>query len=194
MNKTTYFISFLIFSLLSCKKEDKVLVSTNTLSNKTFTEVTVTINGITRELPFLDTIQFSGNPGSVITGTLVVSRLSLGGNLPGEFPILPFTLTTFPSSGNMNYNVNVPSTYFFVKIQNDNSSKPILQFYVNYGLQSQRLEKYPIPVGLNFPYKLGYYKAFTNSNVRAENGTSFWSWPTLNLPFTENQSVTLLAK
>ena len=188
MNKTTYFISFLIFSLLSCKKEDKVLVSTITLSNKTFTDVTVTINGITRELPFLDTIQFSGNPGSVITGTLVVSRLSLGGNLPGEFPILPFTLTTFPSSGNMNYNVNVPSTYFFVKIQNDNSSKPILQFYVNYGLQSQRLEKYPIPVGLNFPYKL------TNSNVRAENGTSFWSWPTLNLPFTENQSVTLLAK
>jgi hypothetical protein len=195
MNKTTCFISFLIFSFLSCKKEDKVLVSTITLSNKTFTDVTATINGKAREIPWGDTIQVSGNPGSVITGTLVVSKLYFNNlGLGGVFPDLPFTLTTFPSSGNMNYNVNVPSSYFFLNIQNDNPSKPILQFYVNYGLQSQSLEKIRIPVGLNFPYKLGYFKAFANSNVRAENGTSFWSWPTLNLPFTENQSVTLLAK
>lgn len=195
MNKTTYFISFLIFSFLSCKKEDKVLVSTITLSNKTFTDVTATINGKVREIPWGDTIQVSGNPGSVITGTLVVSKLyytNLG--LGGVLPDLPFTLTTFPSSGNVTFNVNVPSSYFFLKIQNDNPSKPILQFYVNYGLQSQSLEKYPIPVGLNFPYKLGYFKAFANSNVRAESATSYWFWPTLNLPFTENQSVTLYAK
>lgn len=194
MKKTTYFIFFLIFSFLSCKKEDKPLLSTIILTNKTFSEVTATINGKTREIPFGDTIQVSGNPGSVITGTLAVSRLSLGGFQVGEFPNLPFTLTTFPSSGNMNYDINVPSNYFFLKIQNENPTKPILQFYVNYGLLSQRLEKYYIPAGLTFPYHLGYFKAFVNSNVRAENGTSYWSWPNLNLPFMENQSVTLLAK
>ena len=91
----------------------------------------------------------------------------------------------------MTFNVNVPSSYFYLLIQNS-SSKPILQFYVNYGLQAQKFEKYTIPVGSE--YVLGYFKAFANSNVRAESGALYWSWSPLNLPFNENQSIKLIAK
>jgi hypothetical protein len=72
------------------------------------------------------------------------------------------------------------------------STKPILKLYVNYGLVAQTLDNITIPND-GLTYTLGYYQAYSNSNVRAENGTTFWNWNPLNLPFTNNQVKILTA-
>ena len=83
------------------------------------------------------------------------------------------------------------TNYFYLKLVNS-SAAPITKLYVNYGLQAQTLDNITIPND-GKTYSIGYYSAYSNSNARAENATSYWYWASLSLANTQNQSITLTA-
>ncbi len=164
--------------------------STITYTNASFTSINITINGVARTIAAGANVQYTGTPNAAATGTATTSGKTTSGTIVGN--TISWSLAnTFPATGNANNTLNVGGDSFFLKVKNA-SSKPIIKLYVNYGLAPQTLDNVTITNDSQV-YGLGYYKAYTNSNVRGENGTTYWSWNTLSLPFTQNQSVTLTA-
>ncbi|HLK27908.1 MAG TPA: hypothetical protein VKT28_04960 [Puia sp.] len=167
-------------------------LSTITFTNPAFTPIDITFNGETKQAPLGGSAVFSGTPGANATGSATTSGKTSSGTQVGLN--VSWTLNeNFPSAKGTNVNVplNVDGTLFFLKIQNK-ANVPINKVFVNYGLVDQTEDDVTINNN-SVVYSLGYYKAFTNSNVRGENGTLFWSWNTLGLSFTNNQSTTLTA-
>lgn len=164
--------------------------STITFKNPTYTKMTITFDNTTKIADPGQSVVFSGKPGTPATGQAKTSGVTSSNTQVGL--LLSWNLNeTFPATGNRDVTLNVGSEYFFLKITN-NSTKPINKVYVNYGLTNQTVDNVTLSNnGIN--YSLGYYKAFTNSNVRAENGNTYWSWSSLSLPFTINQSKTVIA-
>jgi hypothetical protein len=99
--------------------------------------------------------------------------------------------TTFPATGSKAIDLQISTDYFFLFVTNNSTTKDLQKVYVNYGLTNQTLDNVVFAKG-GTKFRVGYYKAFTNSNVRFESGTSVWSFSNLNLPFTVNQSVSLV--
>lgn len=164
--------------------------STITYINASFTSINITINGVAKTIAAGGNAQYSGTPNAAATGTATTSGKTSSGAIVGG--TYTWTLSnTFPTSGTLNNTLNVGGDMFFLKVKNT-SSKPISKVYVNYGLVNQTLDNVVIANDSQV-YGLGYYKAFSNSNVRGENGTTSWSWNTLSLPFTANQSFTVVA-
>ncbi|MEX8547661.1 MAG: hypothetical protein V5804_08675 [Mucilaginibacter sp.] len=164
--------------------------STITYTNASFTSVNITVNGLAKTIAVGSSAQYTGTPNAAATGTATTSGKTSSGTVVGN--TISWTLSnTFPASGNANSTLNVGGDFFFLKVKNT-SSKTINKLYVNYGLVSQTLDNVVI-ANDGLVYNLGYYKAYTNSNVRGENGTTSWSWNTLSLPFTTNQSFTVQA-
>lgn len=153
----------------------------------------ITFNGSTQTASPGGTAVFYGTPGTLATGTAETSGKTSSGTILGIQ--LMWTLSyQFPISGNTTINLNVGSDKFFIKVRN-NGTKTLENFYVNYGLQSQSLDNITIPNN-NQIYSIGYYKAFSNSNVRVDlQGTSqyvTWNQGTnFTLPFTINQVANL---
>ncbi len=167
--------------------------SSITFQNNSFTSIEITFNGITQTIPPGGTAVFYGTPGTLATGTAETSGNTSSGTQVGSKLIWNLS-TQFPSSGNATTNLNVGSDWFFIKIKN-NGTKPLENFYVNYGLQSQTLDNITIPNN-NQGYNIGYYKAWSNSNVRTDlQGTSqYVTWyqgTNFTLPFTINQVANL---
>lgn len=164
-----------------------------TFVNKAPTDMQIWIDG---EGPF--TIEsggsrtFSEQPGTVSdfyasTSGKTTSGTQVGALLEWEGEI------TYESSA-QSLNLIVTSTWFFLKIKN-NTVNSVSDLYVNYGLVSQTYDN--ITFGNGGPFNLGYYKAFSNGNVRIyKTGTStyyYWNQGThYNLPNTDNQVVSLL--
>ncbi len=166
--------------------------STLTFNNSTFTKIDATVNGVTKSANPGASIVFSGTPNSQVNLHATTSGVTSSGtqvglqmNWDGNY--------NFPATGNSTTNLVVTKDFFFLKI-NNNSNKTIGKIYVNYGLTNQTVDNISL-VPSSTPYALGYYKAYTNSNVRAEtsNGVTWWSWNSLSLPFSNNQSVTVIA-
>lgn len=166
--------------------------STITFLNPAFTPIDISFNGETKQAPVGGSAIFSGTPGTNATGTASTSGKTSSGTQVG-LPISWSLSQTFPTAlgSNVDNTLNVGSDIFFLKIQNK-SNNAINKVFVNYGYTSQTEDDINIPNDQNI-YSIGYYKAFTNSNVRGENGQLSWSWNSLNLPFTNNQSVTVTA-
>lgn len=163
-----------------------------TFANKMYLPIEITFNGETKIIPFNGTVTFAAKAGTQATGSASCANKTTSGTQIG-LKISWDLNYTFPSSGTLTVNIGINSSYFFLRVQNK-SGKQINKLLVNYGLQSQTQDNIIIPAD-DKVYGIGYYKAFTNSNVRAENTTSnsVWSWTSLSLPFTENQSTTLVA-
>ena len=160
--------------------------STITYINASFTSINITVNSVTKTIAAGGNVQYTGTPNTVATGSATTSSGTMVGNT------YTWTLNnTFPASGNLNNTLSVGGDMFFLKIKNT-SSKSINKVYVNYGLVNQTLDNVVIANDSQV-YGLGYYKAFSNSNVRGENSATAWSWNTLSLPFTPNQSITVTA-
>jgi hypothetical protein len=134
---------------------------------------------------------FTGTAGAAASGTASTSGVTSSNTQVGLKISWTYNLTFPAASTNLNYKLDVGSNYFFLKIRNS-SAYQLLKVYVNYGLVAQTLDIITIPND-GQTYNIGYYSAYTNSNVRAENGTTYWSWPTLGLPFTVDQSQTVVA-
>lgn len=166
--------------------------STISFANKTYTTMTITFDGVTKDVDPGGTGVFTGTPNSTATGSAFTFGRTTSGTQVGSK--LTWNLSnTYPATGNLTTNLNVDAEYFMIYITNS-SSKEISKVYVNHGLQSETLDNLSLPNN-GTKYRIGYYKAFSNSNVRLESGTSFWTWTSANLalPFTVNQSVSLVA-
>jgi hypothetical protein len=166
--------------------------STITFINPTFTPISITFNGQTKTAPVGGNAVFSGPINTTGTGNASTFGKTSSGSQLGLLITWDNISLSFPSTGsNFNYTLNVGSDLFFVKMKNT-SANGIQKVYVNYNLQSQTVDNISIPNDGTI-YSLGYYKAYTNSNVRAENGNLYWYFNPLNLPFINNQSITLNA-
>jgi len=162
-----------------------------TYTNNTFTPVTLTINSQVQTIPVAHSVTVSGTAGVAYSGSAYTSGATGSGAQVGLK--LTWTLDgTFPTSSST-VALNVTSDYFFVFITNKHATKTISKVYVNYALTSQTLDNISIPNN-SVEYSIGYYKAYSNSNVRLEaSDGSYWYWSSLTLPGSTNQSVALEA-
>ncbi len=201
--KTYYYKVWVVDTEMLAKSSSEV--SGTTLSSKfefivnnpVFTDIKFTISGKgTYTINDQDngSIFFDTNPGIVIwsaetsgetsTGTQVGEKITWSGtnDISGKSSI---TLT-----------LNISSSYFFLYFKHHGTHE-VDYVVVNYGLVSQRTDHITFAPSSTLRYKLGYYKAFTNSNVRVyykdEDIYTIWYQGThFTLPFTENQSVELI--
>ena len=168
------------------------ITSDITFYNNVFTDVYITIGSSTKVAKPEGSVTFYSVQGSSATFSAYTSGATSSGTQVG----LKLTwdnsvsLTGDPQS----FTLSASSTYFFLYMKNT-GSVDLNPIYVNYGLSSQTKDNVVIPND-GTKYRLGYYKAWSNSNVRAyHNGTStysYWNQGThFTLPFTKNQSVTL---
>ena len=205
MKKLLFFVG-LVLVITACNKQDPapktngnngsnnsvITNSTITYINDSFTPVVITIKNNTQTINPGSQVLYSGAPGSSSSGTATTSGHTNQGNVVGL--VLTFTLNDiFPKSGNLNSNLDIGSDVFFLKIQNK-SSVPITRLYVNYLLVAQTVDDIQINND-GLIYSIGYYNAYSNSNVRAESNynNSYWYWsgfPSLN---KVNQSQTIVA-
>jgi hypothetical protein len=167
--------------------------STITFINPAFTPIDITFNGQAKTAPVGGSAIFTGTANTAGTGTASTSGKTSSGTQVGLLLTWNSFTLTFPSAGtNLNSPLNVGGEYFFLKMSNT-SGLTIQKVYVNYNTVSQTLDNISIPNN-GITYNIGYYKAFSNSNVRAESGSSDWTWNTLNLTSTKNQTRTVQAQ
>jgi hypothetical protein len=164
--------------------------------NTVFTDISVTIGSITRTIPVDDsvTFTFAANPGT-FSYTATTSGKTTGGTVVGK--VINWAGSNINVAGMTEKRINlvVSSLSFFIYLTN-NGSHTLTPFYVNYGLTSQTMDNIIIPPD-NIKYRIGYYSAYTNTQIRAYwQGTStyaFWNQGTqFTLPWTINQYVNLL--
>ncbi len=166
---------------VNCENADSPAIA---YRNNAFTPVTIVINGFTQVIA----------PGAVVGykrayGTIAEGSASTSGSAGAK--IIWNILDTFLGSGQIK-NIDVGPDYFFMKIGNGSDYNTLSMLYVNYGLPDQTLDGIDVP-NTSWGYVgIGYYKAFTNSNLRIVTGSEIWSSP-VTLPFTTNQSFTYLA-
>lgn len=194
LSRTALLLSFVVF-FSQCKKDIAALLnptSTITFINPTFTTVDITFNGETKTIAPGTSVKFTGTADASASGSASTSGKTTTGSQVGL--MMTWTISEyFPASnGNLDYTLNVGSNYFFLKVINQSPTLSIQKIYSNYGLVAQTVDNISIPNN-GTTYYIGYYPAYTNSNVRAENGANYWYWNPLNLPFTNNQSKTLTA-
>ncbi len=166
-----------------------------TFNNMVYTDIDITISGYgTKIAPPGGNVTFtlSGNPGS-FTYHAETAGYTTGDIRIGELVVWDYTKDV---SGllSVTYNLNVSSTLFYLRIQNS-GTVDLGPLYVNYGTTAQTIDNIVIPKGGD-TYRIGYYEAYTNTQVRAYwYGTSFstqWDQGVdFTLPFTVNQTVTL---
>ncbi len=157
-----------------------------TYINNSFKPVNITVNGVSKIIGAGSNAIFTGAAGSDATGTAFSSGLTSSGTQVG-LQITWAIANTFPATGNVTHNLNVGPDLFFLRVTNS-SALQMTKLYVNYGTAAQTLDNITIPNDGNI-YDIGYYKAFTNSNARAESGGTYWYWASLSLPFTNNQTI-----
>ena len=93
-------------------------------------------------------------------------------------------------------NLTLSSDFFFLYLRNDGGVN-LTPLYVNYGGSSETQDNILIPPD-NTKYSIGYYRAYTDTQVRAyiqsgDGGYVYWNQGTnFSFPFTQNQSVTLV--
>jgi len=95
----------------------------------------------------------------------------------------------------MTKNLTTESDYFFIYLKND-GPHDLHNFYVNYGNSAYQTFDDIYIQGDGRTYRIGYYKAFQNTQVRAwwynESTYAYWDQGThYTIPFTNNQSVVL---
>lgn len=197
-NSGTYSVSLTVTgpggSNSSSKTISVIAGSEVTFNNPAYTTIYVTLGGITKTVAPSGSVTFNAvsgqsagfsayTNGTTSTGDQVGLRVTWSGTL---------ILNCEPVS----YNLNVASSNFFLYIKNSGGHK-LVNLYVNYGLVSQTYDNILISNN-GIRYSLGYYKAYTNSNVRMyyqDIPTSYVYWNQGNqftLPWTSNQIADLV--
>lgn len=163
--------------------------------NKSYTTITITVGSTTKTISKGSSVTYSGVQGSsVYYSAYTYGKTSDGTTQIGQKITWASTLSL--SGGTQSWNLNVSSDYFFIYLKN-NSSHDWKWLYVNYGLVSQTLDNIIVYKNSTTYDPLGYYRAFSNSNVRmywADNTLyyTYWNQGThFTLPWTVNQSTYL---
>lgn len=164
----------------------------HTFYNSLFTPVDLAVNGSSYVIPASEsvTVQFATNPGTFHYQAQTSGRTTQGTQV-GMLIQWDYDVST---SSSQSTELILSSDHFFLKINNKGYSTggPV---YVNYGLLHETVDNISVPSsGL---YNIGYYRAYSNTNVRMYlNGSDYYSyWDQgyhFTLPFTQNQSVTLV--
>ncbi len=165
--------------------------------NKVFTDIAITVVGqgsYTIGLQDSITINYPSNPGS-FTYSAETSGKTTSGTQVGEKIVWNFTHDVSGLSSKT-YNLVVNEDFFFIYIRNG-GTVDLNPFHVNYGTSNETVDNIVIPPD-SVKYRTGYYKAFTDTEVRAywDNTTLYTYWiqgTHFTLPFTQSQSVSLLS-
>jgi PKD repeat protein len=160
-----------------------------TFNNPVFTDIYVTIGATTKTIAPGGTATFYGLSGSYVSFDAYTSGKTSTGTQVG----LRLTWNNYISltGGTVNHTLNVGSDYFFIYIRNY-GTHVLNNLYVNYGLSSQTYDNILIPND-NVNYSIGYYRAYTNSNVRMyyqDSPSNYVYWnqgSNFILPWTDNQ-------
>ena len=160
------------------------------IENTTFTDLEITLGGQTSVIPPGQKFNFQSTPNSSVSYSAKTSGKTSDGTIIGLELTWSGTATYPAASQTSTLQFSASGDYFFLKLANK-SGVSWTKTYVNYGLQAQTLDNITIPND-NQTYSIGYYKAYSNSNVRTEAGKLSWSWTNLGLTASRNQSVTLV--
>jgi hypothetical protein len=165
-----------------------------TFNNPVFTNIYVTLNSITKTITPGSSVTFNSVYGSSVAYSAYTYGSTTSGTQVGLRMEWSGTLTL--TGGTVTCNLNIPNTYFFIYMTNSGAHS-LYNLYVNYGLVSETIDYITI-ANNSVKYTIGYYKAYTNSNVRmywqtAPTSYSYWNQGThFNLTWTNNQYVNLL--
>lgn len=182
--KNTFLISLLgLFSMLvvtSCHKDRVTTIVT--IQNYTNSDLTISLNGQTRTLAYNTSASFSGSPGSLLNGTVTTpsgtTGVALSWSLSGY---------TFPPSGTEIIPIDVTSEYFYLTVKN-NTNRSIVQVTTNSGSSDQKTDNISIPPNDGYTYGVGYYKAYSNTDVVfTESDQTTVQITNLGLPFSQDQ-------
>jgi fibronectin type 3 domain-containing protein len=165
-----------------------------TFTNALFTDIYITLGSDTKTIEPSGSVTFYGVTGS----SAHYSAYTYGATKDGTQVGLKITWDNdlALSGGTTSNNLILTGSYFFIYIKNT-SNHVLGPLYVNYGLQSETKDDIVISND-GVKYRIGYYKAWSNSNVRGyyqDAPSSYYYWNQgehFNLPFTDNQSITLL--
>jgi len=161
-------------------------ISTITYQNNSFTTLYITINGTEYTIPAGSATSFTGTAGSSVSVTNVHTKGDLG--LPINWSNF---IDQFPTNGDrLTEPFNVSIDYFFLKMRNV-STYQINVLFVNYATTAETYE-FPLIPNDGLTYGIGYYEAYSNTEIRAEAGSAYWSWLP-SIPYVENADVTLTA-
>ncbi len=169
-----------------------------TFNNPLFTDIEITVTGYGTQIAEPEgsaIFNFPSNPG-IITYHAETSGQTTTGSQVGLLIEWDYALNV---SGQSSYilDLNINSDYFFIYVQN-NSDHDFYPFYVNYDSYYETMDNIIIS-NTGITYRIGYYRAFTNTEVRAylqdmPSWYYYWIQGThFSLPFTNNQSVVLYA-
>jgi len=189
MRKRIYHLLQLIMaaaalSLTGCKKTGtEASPTTLVYANDTFTPIAITVNGVSTTIPAGGSVSYTGPAGSADTGMASTSGVSSMGNIVGS--VMSWAINDqFPASGTTTKTLDVGPSYFFLQVDNT-SSFPVNGVYVNFGLTAQTFDNIAFGQGT---FNIGYYAAYTNSNVRCmELYSGYWQ-SNISLPGVSNQS------
>jgi hypothetical protein len=163
-----------------------------TFKNPIFTDIHITIGSTTKTIPVGDSVTFNYIIGSkAIIYAYTYGATSEGIQIGEKIEWNDTLLIT----ENASYSLDVTSNFFFLYMSNT-STVDLSPIYVNYDLLSQYKLDVIMPHD-GVKYSLGYYEAYTNSNVRAyysDNASYYSYWgqgSEFTLPFTTNQSIYL---
>ena len=157
--------------------------STMVYANDALTPITITVNGSTSTIPVGGSASFTDSAGTRIVGVASTSGLTASNGVVGV--VINWTLDgAFPASGTSTQKLDVSAQYFFLKIANT-SSYAVSGVYVNYGLVAQTFDNISFGSGT---FNIGYYPAFTNSNVRCQSPSGGYWQGNITLANAANQS------
>lgn len=170
-----------------------------TFINTIFTPISITVQSVPATIQPGDSVTytFTTNPGSLVYSAETSGKTSGGAQIGlkliwggASYPI------DVSSYSYYRLRLIIGSSYFFLYMKNS-GTKTLGPLDVNYGLTDQSRDNITISTSTS-TYQIGYYKAYTNTQVRAYwypslTSYTYWNQGThFSFPFTTNQYVTLL--
>ncbi len=138
--------------------------------NNGYTDLNMVVGGATLVVPALSSSSISGPAGSAIQVTSVYTQGSFGEAIDWA----DFT-DYFPTGGDTRTEpFDIAAGYFFLQMKNV-SSYVINSLYVNYQTPAATHE-YPYIPNDGQIYDIGYYDAYSTTDVHAEAGVNVWDW------------------
>lgn len=184
----------LMLIAFGCQKSDTTISTDITFYNPVFTDIYITIGNSTQTINPGSSVTFSGIKGSSASFSAYTLVTSSSGTQLGLRMTWSINLTLTGNAAS--YYLNIPNTYFFLYITNNSPNGYLAPLYVNYGMTAQTEDLISIPND-GVQYGIGYYYAYSNTEVRAyfyNNPSSYVYWDQgTNFTFSgaENQYVSL---
>jgi PKD repeat protein len=143
--------------------QNPVLSTNVTFNNPIYTDIYVTLNGITLTITPGGSVTFYSLTGSSVSySAYTYGTTNIGSQIGLE---LDWNYTINLPGGNISYNLITSSSYFFLFMVNEGSHN-LTPLYVNYGLSDETVDYILIPDD-GVEYSTGYYDANENTEVLA---------------------------